>query len=110
MQPGGKELDMKEVVDAAANNGWWLAPGVIGRMMFHSREVQAGRRRFWGKDLPFELLIAIGMSMIGYSLSVYLGLAGTVAAGLIGAIAYLGPRFIDTAGASLFDWFKQRKG
>ncbi len=49
------------------------------------------------------------MSMIGYSLSVWLALPGAVAAGLIGAIAYLGPRFIDTAGASLFDWFKQRK-
>lgn len=107
---GGKTLDMKEVAEAAANNGWWVAPGIIGRMMFHSREVQAGRRRFWGRELPFEMLIALGMGMIGYSVGVYWQFPGPVTAGIISTIAYLGPRFIDTAAARGLEWLAAKKG
>lgn len=39
---------MKQWIDAAANYGWVLGAGIAGRLMFHSKEVQAGRRRFWG--------------------------------------------------------------
>jgi len=97
------------MVDAAANNGWWLAPGIVGRLMFHSKEVQAGRRRFWGRELPFETFIALGMGMIGYSIGVYWALPGPVTAGIISVIAYLGPRFIDTTAAQVVDWFVKRK-
>lgn len=110
MQPGGKELDMKEVVESAANNGWWIIPGIAGRMMFHGREVQEGRRKFWGKELPFEILIAIGMGMIGYSVGVYWQFSGPVTAGVISTIAYLGPRFIDTAAARALEWVAAKKG
>lgn len=75
---------------------WWLFAAAVGRMMFHSREVQAGRRRFWGRELLIELPIAIGMGLVGHSLCAWLALPGAVSAGLISAIGYLGPRAIDT--------------
>ncbi|WP_257556393.1 phage holin family protein [Sphingobium sp. CFD-2] len=100
---------MKDLADAAANNGWWLAPGIVGRLMFHSKEVQAGRRRFWGREMLPETFIAVGMAMIGNALGTYWDLPGPVSAGLIGALSYLGPRFIDTAGANILERFKRRR-
>lgn len=107
---GGTSLHINQWIDGVLNVASWLAPGMVGRMMFHSREVQAGRRRFWGRELPFETAIAVGMAMIGNSIAAYLHLPGPVAAGLIGAISYLGPRFIDTVGASILDRSKNRSG
>lgn len=97
--------DWTETMMAALAKAWPLGAGVIGRLMFHTREAQAGRRRFWGRELLFELPMAVGMSLIGYSLSQWLALPGPVAAGVIGALAYLGPRAIDAA----WDKAAQRK-
>lgn len=74
---------------------WWIVAGIGGRMMFHSREAQAGRRRFFGRELPFELFMAIGMGLIGYSCCAWFKLDGAVSAGAVSAVAYLGPRAID---------------
>lgn len=90
---------MKELFESASHHIWWIVAALGGRLLFHSREAQAGRRRFWGRELPFELLVAVGMGLIGYSLCAWLDLAGPVSAGVISAVAYLGPRAIDT----LFD-------
>mgnify|MGYP002882526481 CR=1 FL=1 len=89
--------DWFERAFAALANAWPLGAGLLGRLMFHTREAQAGRRRFWGRELLFELPMAIGMSLIGYSLGEWLSLPGAVSAGMIGALAYLGPRAIDAA-------------
>lgn len=90
---------MSELIEAARNHFWWIVAGLAGRLLFHTREVQAGRRCFWGRELPFELLVAVGMGLIGYSLCAWLKLDGPVSAGVVSAVAYLGPRAIDT----LFD-------
>lgn len=89
-------MGMTELLAVARDHIWWIIAGLAGRLMFHSREVQAGRRRFWGRELPFELLLAVGMGLIGYSLCAYYSISGAASAGLISAIAYLGPRAIDT--------------
>lgn len=78
---------------------WWIVAGMTGRLMFHSREAQAGRRRFWGRELPFELFLAIGMGMAGNSLCAYFAIAGAASAGVVSTVAYLGPRALDV----LFD-------
>lgn len=88
----------------ARANAAWIIAGVTGRMIFHGREVQAGRRRFWGWVLPFELLIAIGMAFLGKSAAEYFGLTMEHATAAAGIAAYLGPRAIDT----LFDKFARR--
>lgn len=90
---------MIDWVEAVRSQFWWIMAGMAGRLMFHTREAQAGRRRFWGRELPFELIIAVAMGLIGYAVGEYLELSGPVTAGLISALSYLGPRAIDT----LFD-------
>lgn len=87
---------METWLDAARNHFWWIVAAIAGRLLFHSREAQAGRRHFWGRELPFELVIAVVMGLIAFSLCAWLDLTGPVSAGVISAVAYLGPRAIDT--------------
>lgn len=87
---------MDSWIEAASRHFWWIVAAFAGRMLFHSREAQAGRRHFWGRELPFELVIAVVMGLIAFSLCAWLDLTGPVSAGVISAVAYLGPRAIDT--------------
>lgn len=89
-------MDFEQLWGAARDHLWWLAAGLVGRIMFHTREAQAGNRRFWGRELPFELLVAVGMGMIGYAICSYFKIDGAASAGVVSAVAYLGPRAIDT--------------
>ena len=97
---------MDALLTAARDYVWWIAAGLFGRLMFHSREVQAGRRRFWGRELPFELLFAVGIGLIGNAICAYFKLDGAASAGVVSAVAYLGPRAIDT----LFERASTSKG
>lgn len=92
-------MGLDHFLEAARSHLWWIVAGIAGRLMFHSREVQAGRRRFWGRELPFELLVAVGMGLIGSSLCAYFAISSPASAGVVSAVAYLGPRALDT----LFD-------
>ena len=42
-----------------------LIGAFTGRLMYHSGEVKLGRRRFFGKELLWEIPVAIGMAIIG---------------------------------------------
>ncbi|THK38637.1 hypothetical protein EHS39_09015 [Ensifer sp. MPMI2T] len=65
---------------------------VVGRLMWHTNEVRKMRRKFFGKELLWEMPIAIGMAFIGEGLANWLNLDQPMATGLIAALAYLGPR------------------
>lgn len=69
-----------------------LIGAFIGRFMFHANEVRAARRKLLGREVIWELPIAVGMAIIGESLAAWFGLDQTVRVGLIAALAYLGPR------------------
>lgn len=82
-----------------------LAAALVGRLMFHSGEVRARRRRFFGPELLWELPVAIGMAIIGEAFCAWAELTQPVSTGVIAALAYLGPRGVQTA----FDrWLKGR--
>lgn len=82
-----------------------LAAALAGRLMFHSAEVRAHRRRFFGPELLWELPVAIGMAIIGEAVCAWFELNPPVATGVIAALAYLGPRGAESA----FDrWLKSR--
>jgi hypothetical protein len=72
--------------------GTTLFGAAAGRLMWHSNEVRKLNRRFFGKELIWELPIAVGMAIIGESASAWLGLDQPIRTGLIAALAYLGPR------------------
>ncbi|RVG20779.1 hypothetical protein CN233_34640 [Sinorhizobium meliloti] len=50
------------------------------------------RRKFFGKELLWEIPIAVGMAFLGAALASWLALKQPMATGLIAALAYLGPR------------------
>lgn len=82
-----------------------LAAALAGRLMFHSGEVRAHRRRFFGPELLWGLPVAVGMAIIGEAACAWLSLAPPVATGVIAALAYLGPRGAETS----FDrWLRGR--
>ncbi|MCK3780475.1 phage holin family protein [Ensifer sesbaniae] len=63
-----------------------------GRLMWHTNEVRKMRRKFFGKELLWEMPIAVGMAFIGEGLATWLSLGQPIATGMIAALAYLGPR------------------
>lgn len=91
-----ERVNWQDWTDAMRGN-WWVIAGFVGRMMFHGREAQAGRRRFWGKELPFELLIAVGMAFVGKAAAGWFGLGIEPSTAVAGVAAYLGPRALDVA-------------
>ena len=64
---------------------------LVGRLMWHTNEVRKMRRKFFGKELLWEMPIAVGMAFIGAALASWLALEQPMASGLI-ALADLGPR------------------
>lgn len=79
-----------------------LAAAVVGRLMFHSAEVRAKRRKFVGPELIWELPVAIGMAVIGEAVSGYFGLSAPVSTGVVAALAYLGPRGAEVTMMRIF--------
>ncbi|ULB10745.1 phage holin family protein [Cereibacter azotoformans] len=69
-----------------------LIAAFVGRLMYHTSEVRAHRRPFFGWELLWEIPVAVGMAVIGEALSRYLGLDSPVSTGLVATLAYLGPR------------------
>lgn len=73
-----------------------LIGAFTGRLMYHSGEVKLGRRRFFGKEILWEIPVAIGMAIIGEAVASYLALGQPVSTGLVATLAYLGPRGAET--------------
>ena len=90
-------MSWQDVIEATKQHFWWIVAGVIGRMMFHGAEARAGRRPFWGRELPFELVMAVGMAFVGKAFAAWWGLTGDMVTAVAGVAAYLGPRAIDVA-------------
>lgn len=82
-----------------------LLAAIIGRAMYHAGEVRAKRRPVASWDLLWEILLAIGMAIVGDAVGSYFDLAREVTVGLIGVLSYLGPR---GAGALLERWAKRK--
>lgn len=74
---------------------WTGGAGVIGRLMFHARQVQQGKRKPWTWALLFDLPIALGMGWIVYGLAEWQHLTpqATVSAAIMAS--YLGPYTLD---------------
>ncbi len=83
-----------------------LFGSITGRMMYHTGEVKKKRRKFFGIDLVWEIPVVLGMWWIGLGIASYFSLSEEAAAGLIVALAYLGPRGIT---AGVLAWFNRSK-
>lgn len=69
--------------------------GVLGRLMFHARQVQRGHRKPLSWTLLWDLPIALGMGWIALGLGAWLHVVweATISISLI--TSYLGPHAID---------------
>jgi hypothetical protein len=83
-----------------------LIGAFTGRLMYHSGEVKLGRRRFFGKELLWEIPVAVGMALIGDAAASYMGLTQPVSTGFVATLAYLGPRGAETLLAA---WIGKKK-
>ncbi len=77
--------------------GATLLGATAGRMMYHSGEVKAQRRRFFGWELLWEIPVVLGMGLIGEGLAYHIGAEGPVSTSLVACLAYLGPRGMEVA-------------
>lgn len=93
-----KYRSLIEMLDAFWGGGvTTLFGAVMGRFLYHANEVKAARRKLFGKEVLWELPVAVGMALIGESLAAWLGIDENVRVGLIAALAYLGPRGAEVA-------------
>lgn len=88
-----------------------LLVGVLGRLMYHSQEVEKKHRKFFGWELLWELPTSIAMALIGDGLADLLDLSSIATVSFIGLVSYLGPRWIDaTLTPMLLKFFGYKKG
>lgn len=73
---------------------------MLGRLMYHAREVQAGKRKPFSWVLLWDIPIALGTGWIALGLGTWLGVQWEVTVSLALANAYLGPYGIDRAFAA----------
>lgn len=75
--------------------GVTLVASTLGRLMWHTNEVRARRRKFFGHELLWELPTALGMGLVGEGLSSYYQLDELATVGVIVTLSYLGPRGVE---------------
>ena len=90
-------------LNEAAPYGWTGGAAIVGRLMFHARLVQQGKRKPLSWTLLWDLPIALAMGWTIYGLCVWFDLAAepTVSAAIVAS--YLGPYSVDRLFALLAD-------
>ncbi len=102
--PGGLLDALNNAIGGAATA---LLAAMIGRGMWHARQVSEGRRPLVSWALVWELLMAVGMAFAGDAIGEYFELSQNVRVGLIAVLAYLGPRGTE---AALDRWLGRKDG
>jgi hypothetical protein len=85
----------------------WLftgGAGMIGRMMYHSKQVQAGKRKPLGWALIWDIPIALGTGWIALGLCKWWDLPWEEVVSVAIVAGYLGPYGIDSLFAKWADW------
>jgi len=84
--------DLPSIPDAYL---WTGGAGILGRWMFHAREVQRGRRKPLSWALALDVPIALAMGWMAYGICVWfkLDMQPTITAAILSS--YLGPFTLD---------------
>lgn len=83
---------LKDILQGSSLSFVWAG---VGRLMFHARQVQQGRRRLFSKSLLLELPIALGMGMVGAGIAEWWGFTGQVRDAVLVSAGFVGPRAIE---------------
>lgn len=78
-------------------SGLWafMLSAAVGRLMWHTKLVQMGHRKFFSVHLLWEIPTAIGMALIGRGAGEYLQLTENATLAIVAVLSYLGPRGIE---------------
>lgn len=93
----------------AASLPWAMigGAGMLGRLMHHAKQVQAGKRKPFTWALLWDVPIALCMGWISLGLGTWLHVQWEVTVSMALVIAYLGPYGIDTIFAAYADRYKK---
>jgi hypothetical protein len=86
----------------------WLftgGAGMIGRLMYHAKQVQLGKKKPLSWALVWDIPIALGTGWIALGLCKWWGLGWEATVSVAIVSGYLGPYGIDT----IFDKWSERK-
>lgn len=72
------------------------AAGVLGRLMFHAKQVQAGKRKPFSWVLIWDLPIALGSGWASYGIAIYFKVPWEMQISAAIIASYLGPYAVDT--------------
>ena len=82
------------VASIVGGAGATIVGALAGRLMYHVGEVRKMKRKFFGKEMLWEVPIVVGMAFIGDGAASYLSLTSQQALALVAILAYLGPRWV----------------
>lgn len=88
---------------------WTGGAGVLGRLMYHARQAQQGKRKPLTWALMLDVPIALAMGWIVYGISAWydLGPEPTISFAIIGA--YLGPWAVDVVFSKVAERYFEKK-
>lgn len=72
----------------AAATAWALA--FLGRLSWHARQVQLGKRKALSRHLLLDVPAALAIGVIGNGIASYFGLGPEIKSGLIAYLGWLG--------------------
>jgi len=98
---------LKDILQGGSLSFVWAG---VGRLMFHARQVQQGRRRLFSKSLLLELPIALGMGMVGAGIADWLGFTGQVRDAVLVSAGFIGPRAIEQIFERALKFFDKKGG
>lgn len=81
--------------DAVIGIALVLPSALIGRLLWHRRMARIGKRRFWSRDLLWELPMAVFCAVLGGGAAELLAVSGMAEHAVVGAVAWLGPRGLE---------------
>jgi hypothetical protein len=78
-------------------SGLWASflAALIGRLMWHTKLVQLGKRKFFSIQAVWELPTVFGMMLVGMGLGEYFHLGENATYGITTLLAYYGPRGVE---------------
>lgn len=68
---------------------------LVGRMATISEQIRSGQRRFWDRDILWEIPTVLFVSFVAFGLAEWLALPQGPSLGLASVLGWLGPRIIE---------------
>lgn len=77
---------------------------MLGRLMYHARQVQLGKRKPWSWVLLWDVPVALSMGWIAYGGATFFKVPWEATVSLALIASYLGPYGIDALFVKWADW------